>query len=276
MYKINKYPDGSSYVTTDNRDYEVVKVNSYEDLWHLRQLVDAKNNLGVKPTISIPNLIDAQADRRFGTNQSSGLRLVLEFLKKMKAEFVIFHPHNPEVVESILGSNVQIFSNMSYITWVLRKLRDYGEKDLILMSTDAGGFKPLMKLCDEIAWGGEVVSASKSREYKDKKTRLIQQVGTQDFRGKSVLIIDDICVGGGTFIGLAKILKERNVDKIYLAVSHATMEKLNPELFTEFDKVFVTNSKFDYYFIPDTTSVGGYQPSNLVMYKTFNSTEGDV
>jgi len=84
--EIIKYPDGTSYVElpahSDPQPF-TFRLNTYEDLWYLNQIIDVWNawyKMG-PPTITIPCLIDAQADRRFGLNQSSGLKLVLDFNK---------------------------------------------------------------------------------------------------------------------------------------------------------------------------------------------------
>lgn len=272
-YTINKYPDGTSYVDiTDIKDPKILfKVNSYEDLWHLNQLVNAANNLGVEPLVKIPCLIDAQADRRFSMAQSAGLRLVCEFLKTMKATFSFFHPHNPEVVEAILSTQCTIVDNANYVDKIVANL--YGtvtkaEKKLILMSSDAGGFKPLIKLCSAMGWAGETYSASKARNYIDGRSILTQVVDRMNFDDKDILIVDDICVYGGTFIGLSNILRSRNIGKLYLAVSHMTIQNhKNSDLFDAFDHVFTTNSKYDEYFIPQGD--GGVQPDNLTIVKTW-------
>ena len=118
--KINKYPDGSSYVNDTKATDKVFRVNSYEDLWHLNQFVDAfVSEHNRVPNIVIPNLIDAQADRRFNKGESSGLHLVLDFLKNMNAKFSIFHPHNAEVVEAALPG-VIIRDNSKFIKEVLK------------------------------------------------------------------------------------------------------------------------------------------------------------
>lgn len=253
--KINKYPDGSSYVSdaSEADDAITFKVNSYEDLWHLSQFIDAYHSYVLKwtPTITIPNLIDAQADRRFHPGESSGLKLVCQFLNGLDANFKIFHPHNAEVVEALMD-NVEIVDNHEFITEVISRIGwreeivNHTRKDLlsVLMSSDAGGFKPLMKLCDQLRWGGETFSASKART----KDGMKQLVDREDFQGKDILIIDDICVYGGTFKGLSKLLRERNCGKLYLAVSHMTVQNLGEDPVTNyFDKVFTTNSKFDEY-----------------------------
>lgn len=282
--EIVKYPDLTSYVkvkyTATDKDPKIFKVNSYEDLWYLNQLVDAYNNVGSKPTIIIPNLIDAQADRRFNKNESFGLKLVCKFLNKMKANFKIFHPHNAEVVNALMD-NVEIIDNSNFIKQVLYSLsREYDyfnsskwfgkiSKNLILMSSDAGGFKPLMKLCDKLEWTGETESAAKSRKFVDNKSILEQRIDRTNFNGKDILIIDDICIYGGTFKGLAKLLRERNCGKLYLAVSHMTVQDLGEDPVTKyFDKVFTTNSKYDNYFVKDSEA-GGKQPNNLEIIKMF-------
>jgi ribose-phosphate pyrophosphokinase len=252
-----KYPDGSFYTKVDFEgkveDDLTFRINSYEDLWQLRQIKDVCDHSKVKVNLTIPNLFDAQADRRFNENEPNSLKLVCNFINDMKFESVsIFHPHNQEVIEALID-NEYIIDNSGFIGKTFYKLHEQYNEDyivednLILMSTDAGGFKPLMKLCDKIGWKGETYSASKSRKLVEGKSKLTQQVDRQDFGGKDILIIDDICVYGGTFVGLAKMLKERNCGKLYLAISHITVEKPNPEIFDLFEKVFTTNSKnFDY------------------------------
>ena len=293
--KLNKYPDGTSYMvgSPEHHGVHTFKVNSYEDLWHLNQFVDnyVHTTNGLIPTILIPNLIDAQADKRFAHNQSTGLKLVCKFLNGMKARFKIFHPHNPEVVEALID-NLEILDNKKFIMDVLDDIQgvnfhgadeqllkeeDKIESNLILMSSDAGGFKPLMKLCDKLDWQGETISASKYRSVATvdgKITSKLQQfVGESDFIGKDILIVDDICVYGGTFKGLAKILRERNCGKLYLAVSHMTIQNLGKDPVTNyFDKVFTTNSKFNNYWHiwgDDMGVIDKYQPKNLQVIKLF-------
>ena len=243
------YPDGSSYVEVESFPPQIeFRINSYEDLWTLTQIKDVYDHNNMQVELVLPCLVDAQADRRFSQYQPHSLKLVLKHLNSLNFKNIeIFHPHNAEIVEAILN-RVTILDNSYFIKQVISKipvgLEDIGKDNhLILMSTDAGGFKPLMKLCDKIGWKGETFSASKSRKYEDGKSILTQQIDRQDFGGKDILIIDDICVKGGTFIGLAKMLKERNVGNLYLAVSHLTVPNPNPELVGLYDTIFTTNSK---------------------------------
>lgn len=246
-----KYPDGSSYVVVEDFPPHLeFRINTYEDLWTLTQIKDVYDHNNRPLSVTIPCLLDAQADRRFADNQPHSLKLLLKHLNSLQFEDIeIFHPHNAEVVEAMLDK-VTILDNSKFINTVLFDIKTphsaltqfKNENSLILMSTDAGGFKPLMKLADKLNWKGEVYSASKSRST-EIPGLLHQQVDRQDFQGKDILIIDDICVKGGTFVGLAKMLKTRNCGKLYLAVSHMTVLDFNEELTLLYDTVFTTNSK---------------------------------
>lgn len=239
-YEVVKYPDGSSYVKINRFEKDITfRINSYEDLWILKQIKDVYDHNNLKLSIYIPNLIDAQADRRFDTNQPHGLKLVCEFINSLKFEKVsIFHPHNPEVIEALID-NVDIVDNSDFIADILFRI---DTDNLIMLLPDGGAYKWGVKLANKINFAGTVLSASKNREYKDGKSVLIQQLPDFDFRGKSVIIIDDICIYGGTFVGLYNLLKDRNVGNIYLAVSHMTVSNPNKEL-EKFTQIFTTDSK---------------------------------
>ena len=76
----------------------------------------------------------------------------------------------------------------------------------------------------------------------------IQVYGTDvtDLQGKPVLIVDDICSRGGTFVRAAKALKKLNAGKIYLYVTHCENTILDGVLLTDgyVEEVYTTNSVF--------------------------------
>ena len=59
---------------------------------------------------------------------------------------------------------------------------------------------------------------------------------------KRVVIRDDICSYGGTFVAAAKALRERGVEHITLIVSHCENNILKGEVFDYIDKVITTDS----------------------------------
>ncbi len=59
---------------------------------------------------------------------------------------------------------------------------------------------------------------------------------------KRVVIRDDICSYGGTFVAAAKALRERGVEHITLVVSHCENNILKGEVFNHIDRVITTDS----------------------------------
>ena len=138
--------------------------------------------------------------------------------------------------------------------------------NLVVLLPDGGAYKWGVKLMDKLGFNGDVVAASKNRQYVDGKSKLVQQLPDYDFKGKDILIIDDICVYGGTFKGLAKMLNERNCGKLFLAVSHMTVLELGEDsVGNYFDEVFTTNSKFE----EDYTSGGNSSLAKITKLNIF-------
>jgi ribose-phosphate pyrophosphokinase len=278
FYKKIVYPDGDFYIELIEPKIDFTfRINAPEDLWELVHLVDVLNNNNVKPIITIPNLLSAQADKRFKENQSFGYKLIHEFLGGLNANFKIFHPH--QEMCSLL-KNVKIIDNSEFIKNVIFEhhngpsgLRDWDNEDvtenLIILLPDGGAYKWGVKLADTIGWKGGVLAAAKNRKFVDGKSTLTQQLPDYDFTDKDVLIIDDCAIYGGSHIGLAKLLKEKEARNLYLAVSHLTVRNFeNNNLFEAFKKVFTTNSKYDCYYVRKDGS-GGVEPKNLEIIKIF-------
>ena len=64
------------------------------------------------------------------------------------------------------------------------------------------------------------------------------EVYADDLTGKDVVILDDLCDGGGTFIGLAKKLREKGAAKITLYVTHGMFTKGVKDLLIYIEEVW--------------------------------------
>lgn len=86
--------------------------------------------------------------------------------------------------------------------------------DFILISPDAGA----MKANNEIAlkYGLQHITATKVRDVKTGNITATKVHTDIDLQGKELIICDDICDGGRTFIELAKVLKTHNPKSIHL------------------------------------------------------------
>ena len=71
-------------------------------------------------------------------------------------------------------------------------------------------------------------------------------VYSNDLKGATCVIVDDICDGGGTFLGLATELKAKNAGELILIVTHGIFSKGLESLTSVFDKIYSTNSFSDF------------------------------
>ena len=86
-----------------------------------------------------------------------------------------------------------------------------------------------------------VVECGKSRDVKTGKLSRFK-VYEEDLEGKTCLVVDDICDGGGTFLGLAKELKKKNAGDLILVVSHGIFSRGFEELLSLYTEIFTTDS----------------------------------
>ena len=146
----------------------------------------------------------------------------------------VFDPHS-EVTPALLN-NCKVIDNFSFIEKVTKQL----DNNLVLISPDGGALKKIYKVAAYLQ-NYEVIECSKSRDVKTGKLSGFK-VYADDLQQQDCLIVDDICDGGGTFLGLAKELKAKNAGKLYLAISHGIFSKGFESLEKDFQKIFTTDS----------------------------------
>ena len=89
------------------------------------------------------------------------------------------------------------------------------------------------------------------------------ELPTMDLRGvEHIIIIDDICDGGRTFIELAKAIREITTLPIHLIVTHGIFSAGFKQLFEYFDGIYCTNSIDDI----DETSFAGEKVKQLNIF----------
>ena len=212
------------------------RVQSFNDFGLLLLAIDALHRLGIKNLSAfIPYFPAARQDRVMVGGEPLSVKVYTDILNALHLnEITVYDPHS-EVTPALLN-NCIVISNQNFVKQVIADIAE----EVLLISPDGGALKKIYKLTSALG-GIEVVECSKSR---DVKTGHISdfKVYAKDLQGKNCLIVDDICDGGGTFMGLAKELKNKNAGKLYLAVSHGIFSKGLDELSRYFDKTYCTNS----------------------------------
>ena len=215
------------------------RVNSFNDLGLVCVTIDALKRMGVKEIdLFIPYFPAARQDRVMIPGEPLSVKVYADIINGLGLNKVwVFDAHS-EVTPALLN-NSEVIPNHTFIAKVLKIIGNEAK----LISPDGGALKKIYKV-SEFLGGLEVVECSKSRDIKTGKLSGFK-VYADDLEGVDCLIVDDICDGGGTFIGLAEALKKKNAGKLYLAVSHGIFNKGFDSL-TVFDAIFTTNSFKDF------------------------------
>ncbi|TBO43933.1 ribose-phosphate diphosphokinase [Pedobacter kyonggii] len=212
------------------------RINSFNDLGMICITVDALRRMGVKEIeFFIPYFPAARQDRVMIPGEPLSVKVYTDIINAMAlASITVFDPHS-EVTPALLNNCVTV-SNHEFIKQVIVNIGT----EVKLISPDGGALKKIYKV-SEFLGGAEVVECSKSRDVKTGKLSGFK-VYADDLAGADCLIVDDICDGGGTFIGLAEALKAKNAGKLYLAISHGIFSKGFGELGKYFEQIFTTDS----------------------------------
>ncbi|MGQ3677001.1 ribose-phosphate diphosphokinase [Tenacibaculum discolor] len=212
------------------------RIQSFNDIGTLLLATNALKNMGIKKLhVVLPYFPAARQDRLMVSGEPLSVKVYADIINAQNFESVtVFDPHS-EVTPALLN-NCRIIDNHKFIERITQQLSD----NLLLISPDGGALKKIYKVAAYLQ-NYEVVECSKSRNVRTGQLTGFK-VYADDLQGKDCLIVDDICDGGGTFLGLAKELKAKNAGNLYLAISHGIFSKGFDELEKHFTKIFTTDS----------------------------------
>jgi len=215
------------------------RLNSFNDLGLLCIAVDALRRMGVKDMeLFIPYFPAARQDRVMVKGEPLSVKVYADIINGMQFNKVYVFDAHSEVTPALVNY-CEVIPNHTFIEAVVKAIGN----SVKLISPDGGALKKIYKV-SEFLGGVEVVECSKSRDVKTGRLSGFK-VYNDDLQGADCLIVDDICDGGGTFVGLAEELKNKNAGKLYLAVSHGIFNK-GFEVLDCFEKIFTTNSFKDF------------------------------
>lgn len=234
------------------------RLNNFLDLELIICTVASLRNLGVKEIhLYCPYLEGSRSDRQFEKGSNNYLKQVIcPIINSLKFESVtVLDPHS-DVLEALIDNykkldNLTLVSSaleelyVGKVNWDIRKschITTDGS-GFVLVSPDAGAAKKIYKLAEKIGYKKEVIICSKDRDTEGNLTKINVPLDNVEF-DNDLIIIDDICDGGATFINIAKEIKEWGVwkGKLYLIVTHGIFSKGFEELSQYFDGIYCTNS----------------------------------
>ncbi|QJD97786.1 ribose-phosphate pyrophosphokinase [Mucilaginibacter robiniae] len=212
------------------------RLNNSDDVMKLLLAVDALRRSGTKHINAfIPYLPYARQDRVMVAGEPLSIKVMCNLLNSCAFEKVYIYDVHSEVSLALLD-NVQLITNTTLVDKVLQS-----HHDALLVSPDAGALKKIYKVSQAVGYTNDIVLCNKVRDVSNGKIKQIT-VDQHDLGGKDCFVIDDICDGGATFIGVAKELKQRNAGKVSLIVSHGIFSHGEIELAEWLDHIYTTDS----------------------------------
>lgn len=219
-------------VYCDNAEITVIVYDHTMDgLFALAQIIDIARheNPRVEVIVKIPYFPNARQDRRTQRGESFALKVYADFLNSLKADRVISLDPHSNVLAAVVNNFHPVDQAKLWVEWVVQ-WADTFEGDCVLVYPDAGAKKKTEEIAElanlQIRHKRITVQgASKDRDPKTGKLNISFQGDLSDCH---VLIVDDICDGGGTFLGLANEISlnaSTGVRSMTLAVTHGLYTK---------------------------------------------------
>jgi ribose-phosphate pyrophosphokinase len=211
------------------------RIRSFNDLGFVLLAADALHRMGIQSLeLFIPYFPAARQDRVMVSGEPLSVKVMANLTNTIGFERVyIVDPHS-EVTPALLD-NATVFTNHKFVAMCVKNMQDFH-----LVSPDGGALKKIYGVAKSLG-GIPVIEAGKTRDVATGKLTNFK-VYEDDLTGKNCVVVDDICDGGGTFIGLAKELKRKGASTLHLMVTHGIFSKGFNELNQYYDSIWCTDS----------------------------------
>lgn len=195
--------------------------------------------VGAAVRLVLPYVPYARQDRVSVSGEALSAKVFASLINAQGyASVEIWDPHSD--VTPALIDNVRITPTRSLIKAAIAG-KGQGQllRECAFVAPDAGARKRVTELAS--VYGAEVVYADKMRDVASGKlsgTRVPDTLPEQP-----LLVIDDLCDAGGTFLLLADALRAKTSQPLYLYVTHGLFTRGLDALKTKYDRVFAANCR---------------------------------
>jgi ribose-phosphate pyrophosphokinase len=252
-YKFFLFPAGEVGVKLDrsytffadrpNRNYTITaQLHNSNDVVSLAMIKDAieREDMDAKIDLVCPYFPYARQDRKCDNGEAFALKVFANFINSLNFNSVtVYDPHS-EVTPALIN-RVKVVTQLD-ILQVFSQFRDritFG--NAVFVSPDAGSNKKVSNLAS-FCNHNMFIRADKLRDLSDGRIKETI-VYCDDLQRSDVVIVDDICDGGATFIALAEALRKKNCGKVILYVTHGIFSKgIDALLKNGIDEIYCTNS----------------------------------
>ena len=238
-FEVLTFPGGEKHVRIDNNCYYgnggpwiiICDTLDSNGIMTLLLLVDAiQRVVDTSIELTLKYFPYARQDRVAVRGESLSVKVMADLINSQKfSDVTIWDPHS-DVTPALLNNVLVITQN----SWYRKLVGRIGEIPA-LVSPDVGAIKKINSMGNP-----NVIIANKKRDVvtgKITNTELLNPIHKDLLGSTPLLVMDDICDGGRTFIELGKVLdKEYPDNKKYLFVTHGIFS--NREQFLELTRIY--------------------------------------
>jgi ribose-phosphate pyrophosphokinase len=223
------FPDKTSQVWKLSNDLiQYIKdTDSVEVVWNFENESEIIHILQLKTLINTlmsdeadcvliaPYLPYARQDKDINNESTFALHTFLSLMSAVFDSIEVFDPHSAELLQAYFGDRIKIVSPQTKISFALNDSDSYS-----ICFPDAGAQTryPFLSSPDNIV-------ITKVRNQSTGEITGLTINNPTKVRGARVLIVDDLCDGGRTFVEASKILYANGARAVSLYVSHGIFSK---------------------------------------------------
>lgn len=234
-YKIFKFPDGEIHFELldelNHKDWVkvITRITCADDLFILMQINDILTRHEIYWELHITYLMSARMDRVMSWNRPLSLKIVRDIIDKFSAGHTqVLEPHNQHCFNLARFKYDKYINNMT---------------TLVYPDKGAASRYNWVKKC----FNNGYVIFEKEREESTGKILSFKADTSKVQNTEHFTFIDDLCDGGGTFLGELEILSSKYSSATYeIIVCHAVNEDGLYKLCENFDRVVISDSYTDW------------------------------
>lgn len=261
-YSISRFPDGEVQITIGkfDRKHPITvgcRITSAEELFILMQVIDILERQEVVYSLEIFYLMGMRMDRVMDFSRPFTLKIVGDILHNCKANKIVFTEIHSNRIYKLYPQDYR-FRDPSKINYFSLLVNRIDEEEALNTETfqivfpDEGAYERYGNMINTHSFNKHsAIKCKKVRDLETGKIQSIEVLNPQLLDGRPLLIIDDLCDAGGTFIGVAEALRKHTDVLMDIFVIHMVNPKGIENLSKTYRRVWFTNSYKDWENLPE-------------------------
>lgn len=203
-----------------------------------------------KIDLHIPYFPYARQDRVCNPGEALSVRVAAKLINSLNVDRVIITDPHSDVTPALIDRCMIVDQAMIITDRPAWRERFRLNKETYLLAPDAGAVKKIHALSTDPDIRTSICSYVTASKHRDLETGEISKTTVNGcLTDANVLVVDDICDGGRTFIELGKVLHADGVLELNLFVTHGIFSYGVDALLEQYNYIFTTDS-----FHPDKDS----------------------